>query len=390
MEKISFSKINSGYILVDQAHELDRLTRILQETARVGMDTEADSLHCYFEKVCLIQLSFSGKNYIIDTLAGISLSEFLEVLSQKELIFHGADYDLRMLKKSFGFRPKAPIFDTMLAAQVLGYEKIGLAMLVERFFGLSMPKTGQKAAWSQRPLPARLLIYASDDTKYLEAIADALSDSLQKLNRTRWHKECCERTVKASELPDKNCGKEAWRIKGSSRLAPEALVFVRELWKWRDEEARKVDRPPFMILKNEDLIEFAVWRVKNPQTPILRGGPFFTRMTGERFSRLENAIRYAENIPPAEWPQPVQRKEGREGGFDPVKLDRLLEACKTLAAEFQIQPSFLASRAALTAVVRRQPRSVEQIIEVSGLLPWQAELVAPAIKSLLGDHGKEA
>ena len=129
------SNDGSDYILVNNAECLAQLTESLAGTSRVGLDTEADSLHHYFEKVCLIQLSFSGKNYIIDPLAGFSLDAFLGALALKELVLQGADYDLRMLKRSYEFRPRAPVFDTMLAAQVLGYEKIGLAALVERSCG---------------------------------------------------------------------------------------------------------------------------------------------------------------------------------------------------------------------------------------------------------------
>jgi len=371
---------------VDNAQGLARLTQMLHSAARVGMDTEADSLHHYFEKVCLIQLSFLGANYIIDPLGDFSLSEFFEVLSQKELIFQGANYDLRILKKSFGFRPKAPIFDTMLAAQVLGYEKRGLAALVERFFGILMSKAEQKADWSKRPLPVRLLTYASDDTKYLETMANALTENLQKLNRIAWHRECCERVVKTSALPDRSEEKEAWRVKGSSRLPPNELVFVRELWKWRDEEARKKDRPAFYILKNEDLIELAGWRAKNPHIPLHQGPAFLKRFTGENLARLENAIRSAENTPRAEWPPPPKKMEWVYERPDQEKLEPLLAACKTLAKALQIEPSFLASRSALTAVIQHQPRTIEKVMEVSGMMHWQAELITPAIETLLGNN----
>ncbi len=389
MTTISESKIAAGYTYVNDGAGLARINKMLQGTARVGMDTEADSLHHYFEKVCLIQLSFLGKNYIIDPLAGFSLGEFFEVLSKKELIFHGADYDLRILKKSFGFRPTAPVYDTMLAAQVLGYEKIGLAALIERFFGISMSKAGQKADWSQRPLPERLLTYASDDTRYLEAITDALTCDLEKLNRTEWHKECCERAVKTSVLPDRNADKEAWRVKGSFKLGRDALVFVQALWQWRDEEAKKKDRPPFMILHNEDLIALAQWRPKNLQTPLHAGPVFLRRFTGEKLARLENAIRSAENVPKTQWPLPEKTTPWREERPDQGKLEQMLAACKTLAAQLQIQSFFLAPRSALTAVVQHQPRSVEKVMEVSGMMRWQAELLMPAIETLLGNWQRE-
>jgi ribonuclease D len=381
VEKTSEVKNSPEYTYVDSAQGLARLTPKLQNAARVSMDTEADGLHRYAAQVCLIQLSFSGENFIVDPLAGFSLTDFFEALSQKELIFQGADYDLRILKKSFGFRPQAPVFDTMLAAQVLGYEKIGLAAQAEAFAGVVLSKCGQKADWSQRPLPERLLAYASDDTKYLETIAAAMTQKLQDLNRLDWHRECCQRVVKISGLPDKNENKETWRVKGSSKMAPEELVFLREIWKWREEEARRRDRPPFHILQNENLVELAVWRAKNPQMP-LREGPFFLkRISADSFARLESALRFAQNIPQAKWPLPLPKRE-----WDPErpdkKLEKLLAACKALATELKIESSFLASRAALTAVAKAQPRSIEAAMESGGLMRWQAELLMPALERL--------
>ncbi len=379
-------KTGSSYAYVDNAEGLARLTEALLATSRVGLDTEADSLHHYFEKVCLIQLSFSGSDYVVDPLAGFSLTEFLEVLSRKELILQGADYDLRMLKKSFEFRPKAPVFDTMLAAQVLGHEKIGLAALAERFCGVVLSKAGQKSDWARRPLSAKQLDYASDDTKYLETIADALARSLRESGRTDWHRECCERVVETSGLEGKNDAKEAWRIKGSSGLAPKELVFVRELWKWRDEEARRRDRPPFMVLQNEDLIELARWRAESPDGSLHPGPKFMKRITGENLVRLEKAIRSAEDLPMSEWPVAPERVRSRERQPSSEKVEALLAACKTIAGELKIEACFLASRATLTAVARHEPRSIERAMEVSGMMRWQAALMMPAILNVLGDR----
>lgn len=376
-------KAGSRFTYVENAEGLARLTEALSATSRVGLDTEADSLHHYFEKVCLIQLSFSGSNYVVDPLAGLSFTEFLKVLSRKELIVQGADYDLRMLKKSFEFRPKAPVFDTMLAAQVLGYEKIGLAALAERLCGVVLSKAGQKSDWAKRPLSAKQLDYASDDTKYLEMLADALTRSLQESGRVVWHRECCERVVETSGLDGKNDAKEDWRIKGSSGLAPKELAFVRELWKWRDEEARRRDRPPFMILLNEDLIELARWRAGSPNETLHPGPKFMKRIIGENLVRLESAIRFAENLPLSEWPVALERIRSRERQPSQEKVDALLAACKALAGELRIEPCFLASRATLTAVARHEPRSIERVMEVSGMMRWQAGLMMPAIKNVL-------
>lgn len=376
-------KSETKYHLIDNAQALAQLILELDSASRIGIDTEGDSLHHYFEKVCLIQLSFQGNHYIIDPLSGISLSGLCEVLSQKELIFQGADYDLRMMKKSFGFRPARPIFDTMIASQVLGYEKIGLAALAEKFCGVLMPKSGQKADWSKRPLSEGLLTYASDDTKYLEVIADAQMKHLKELNRVDWHQECCEKAVKSSGAPEKESKEDAWRIKGSSKADPNSLVFIYELWKWRDEEARKKDRPPFMIIRNEDIIELSEWRAKNPQAPLGQGPSFLKRFSGDYLAGLQKAVKDAENTPAAQRPQPRSRTEWTEERPDLTKLDPLLAACKTIAGQLKIESSFLASRGMLTAVVQQKPDSIEKAMELCGMMRWQAELLMPSIKLVL-------
>jgi ribonuclease D len=372
------------YIYVDNAESLGGLVEALGGTARVGLDTEADSLHHYFEKVCLIQLSFSGANYIVDPLAGLSPEAFLETLSQKELIIQGADYDLRMLKKTFGFRPKAPVFDTMLAAQVLGYEKIGLEALVGKCCGAALTHGGQKSDWSRRPLSQGQLRYAADDTRYLEAIADVQTAALRELGREAWHRECCARVVESAGQSEKSDEGDAWRIKGSSKIAPKALVFLREIWKWRDEIAQKKDRPPFMILKNEELLELAGWKSFDPDGPLQGGPKFLKRITGENLERLEKALRTAQELSPAEWPVTAPRFRSQEEGPSREKVEALLAACKAIANGLRIEPCFLASRATVTAAVRHQPRTPEEAQKTCGMMRWQAELLMPATQTVLG------
>lgn len=377
-------KVTSGYTLVNTAEGLAQLTETMKGAPRVALDMEADGLHHYFEKVCLIQLSFLDANYIVDPLAGLSLDEFLHVLSQKEMIIHAADFDLRMLKKTFGFRPGAPVFDTMLAAQVLGYDKIGLAALVEKYFGVILPKTAQKSDWSRRPLPINSLNYASDDTKYLEAIAGAMLESLEQLGRVEWHRECCARVVANTGITETDETKESWRVKGTSRLAPNVLVYVKALWHWRDAEAQKRDRPAFMIMNNEDLVAFADWRANHLKGPISQqDSNFLRRYDAEVFARLKNAIETADRLPSSEWPILPKRTSWPAAKLSIEKLEPLMAACKALADELKIEACFLASRATLTAVAQHKPQSVESVMEVSGMMKWQAELMMPKIQSLL-------
>jgi ribonuclease D len=198
--------------------------------------------------------------------------------------------------------------------------------------------------------------------------------------------------AETSGLEGKNDAKEAWRIKGSFGLAPRELAFLREIWKWRDEEARRRDRPPFMILLNEDLIELARHcflggltrgRAQTPHEPLHPGPKFMKRITGDPLARLENAIRFAEGLPLSEWPVAPERVRSRERQPSPEKVEALLAACKTIAGELKIESCFLASRATLTAVARHEPRSIEKVMEVSGMMRWQAALMMPAIRNVL-------
>ncbi len=241
------------FIYVREPGALDALIQRIGMVERVALDTEADSLHNYFEKVCLIQLSLDGEHYLVDPLAALELREFLAALAEKPLILHGGDYDLRMLRASLDFRPRREIFDTMIAAQLLGIEAIGLAALVERFFAVTIGKEGQKSDWSRRPLSEQQLLYAVNDTLFLERLSDRLTEELGQRGRLEWHRESCRAMVESTGRDRARDPEEAWRIKGSGRMSRRQLAYLRELWRWRDEEARRANRPAFKIFGNQQI-----------------------------------------------------------------------------------------------------------------------------------------
>ncbi len=355
----------------------------LRPATRIALDTEADSLHSYAEKVCLIQATFGEENYIIDPLGELDLSGFLAALADKPILLHGADYDLRLLRASFGFRPQAPVFDTMLAAQLLGYEQIGQAALVERFVGVTLSKQGQKSDWSRRPLPERLLIYACNDTRYLETVADQLADGLEQKSRVGWHVESCVAVVDATAEDAEPDPDEAWRVKHVSLLKPQERAFAREIWSWREEEARKTDRPPFKVLTNEAMLQLARWAAVNPDTAIEEGPRLPRNCTGNRLAALRAALQTAHLVPKAQWPSRFRPRGLRFRGPDcRNEVDALREACARVAQTLGIDPSLIASRAKLTAIVRTQPKTLEQIMAAGPLLRWQATLMESAIRKI--------
>ncbi|MCA1658536.1 MAG: ribonuclease D, partial [Verrucomicrobiaceae bacterium] len=172
--------------------QLAELLSQLEPHDRIAVDTEADSLHCYFEKLCLVQVSVPGHDYLIDPLAGFDLKPLAETLAGKEIVLQGADFDLRLLRRSLGFFATR-IFDTVIAARLLGLRAFSLAALVERYFGVVLTKGSQKANWAQRPLPRQMAEYAMNDTRYLLPLAEKLEAELRERGRLEWFQQSCQR-----------------------------------------------------------------------------------------------------------------------------------------------------------------------------------------------------
>src|SRR5437667_6178535 len=228
--------------MIDTEQKLTGFLPTLHAATWVAVDTEADSLHAYPEKVCLIQISTVAGDALIDPLARLSLDPLLDALSGHQLIMHGADYDLRLLRKHHEFVPSS-IFDTMLAARLLGLRQFSLGSLVEAYLGVKLEKGAQKANWALRPLTERMERYARNDTHYLRPLEEKLKPELDAKGRIAWHQESCARLI-VDSTRERHADMDAvWRIKGSHLLGRPALAILRELWRWRETEAVRANRP---------------------------------------------------------------------------------------------------------------------------------------------------
>jgi len=203
--------------VIDTEEKLSELLPMLRAASWVAVDTEADSLHAYPEKVCLIQISTPAGEELVDPLAGFDLAPLLAALSGRELIMHGADYDLRLLEKHHRFIPSS-VFDTMLAARLIGERQFGYSSLVEKYLGVKLEKGPQKANWARRPLTERMAKYARNDTRYLRPLEDRLRGELISLGRLEWHQEACTRLIFECAQPRPEDEDRQWRVKGSAAL----------------------------------------------------------------------------------------------------------------------------------------------------------------------------
>ena len=377
-----------NYQYVDTDEKMKSLLESLASAKIVAIDTEADSLHHYYEKVCLIQITFDGQNFIVDPLADVNLDGFLEELSGKDIIIHDAGYDLRMMWSSFGFELEGKLLDTMLAAQLLGYQYLGLAAMLEKFFDIRISKIGQRWDWSERPLPARKIEYAICDTYHLTELADILTGKLEKLGRMEWHKESCARLVDAAmqDKPDADPDK-VWRIKGARHLDPLTLTILKNIWYWRESQAKEADLPPFKIMINASMIALAGWSAGNPKKS-LRSGPRLPRnCLGRRMKLLQNTIDDAHKLPKSKWQQHPKPPRGKRPSATAQQIaESIKEDCLDIASGLDLTPQIIAPRAAINAIANHRPGSIEKIVECSGLMVWQAKLIEDAVKKAIAKY----
>ena len=345
--------------MISDAQGLADLIERLAPLPQIALDTEADSLHSYFEKLCLVQISTQHEDCLVDPLAGFSLLPLYDALAPKRLVLHGADYDLRLFHRAGNFAA-TDIFDTMIAARLSGYRELGLAALVARHFGVTLSKASQKANWALRPLSPQMLEYAVCDTKYLLPLAAILEAELRRLGRWDWFVESRDRLLASAREPRERDETQAWRISGSAALSPRAQSILRVLWYWRDGEAKAWDRPPFHVMNNDEMV-----RVSEQAA---RGEAYSTlRMSGRRRKSFEVVMALALQIPEHEWPVTIKTRRRRATREQTERFESLKKIRDRVAAELDLDPAIVAPRNALEAA------SVDLATPV--LMRWQRRLL---------------
>jgi ribonuclease D len=347
-------------MIVTDSQLTDLLTQ-LEGVDRIAVDTEADSLHCYYEKLCLIQLSVAGNDYLIDPLAGFDLAPLANALTEREIVLQGADFDLRLLRRSMNF-VATRIFDTVIAARLIGIREFSLSALVERFFGIVLTKGSQKANWAQRPLPRHMAEYAMNDTRYLLPLAEKLEAALGERGRLEWFRQSCQRALEQTFVQRVRDEDEAWRISGSGKMDGRTSAILRELWRWREKEAQVADRPAFHVLQNHLLLQAA-------EAFAASKTPDFRHFSERRRQAFRAAGEKALLLPEAAWPGRRRRVRGRST----PQMERAAEALRrrrdAVADEHGLEPSFIAPRGALDAVAADESQSTALLV------PWQRSLL---------------
>jgi len=360
----------------------------------VALDTEGASFHRFVDRIYLLQITArvggGEPSAIVDPLTAGDMPALKRLVEDPdvEIVFHDADYDLRLLHQDYGWHP-THLFDTRIAAQLLGIKAFGLAALLEREFGLKLDKKHQRADWSMRPLTADMLDYAAQDTRWLLGLRDRLREQLERSGRLSWAREEFQRlegTRWAPEEPDTGF----MRIKGARDLTRRELALLRELVIWRDGVAAELDRATFRVASNDVLFEIARKAPTGRDTlGAIKGVP-----RGSLESRgpdILAAVQRGLAVPEAELPRfPRAPRWDRDPDFD-TRVNRLRTVREEAAQRLALDPGVLCARERLEATARRNPRSLEELAEVPELRCWQIETLGPAmLQALRGTGGGSA
>ncbi len=353
------------------------------------MDCEAAGFHRYTDRLCLVQVSVDGLDFVLDPLAFDPADMLRDVLADPDVtvMMHGADYDLRLLDRDLGLSVFG-LFDTQVAASLLGEPGLGLSALLEKHLGITLSKQHQRADWAQRPLPPDMIEYATADTANLGRLATILEAELVAVGRLDWAREEF-RLLEGIRWEEEEPTDPVTRFREARRLGARDLTALRAAVDWRDEVARRRDRAPFRVAADRALMDVArerprtlagLQRIKG----ISRGA---VRSAGPALIKRLEAI---EQIPEKELEgYPAARRTGP--GRPPPEVEEAAAVLKEVrnrrAEELGLARGTLMSNATLLEIARRQPRTAQALREVPGVKAWQMEAVSEALLTVLPDGG---
>ncbi len=364
--------------LVNTQAELRKLVDVFSRQKLVAVDTEANSLYAYRERVCLIQFSIPGTDYLVDPLALDDLSGLGLIFNHPDIekIFHAAEYDIIVLKRDFGFSFDR-LFDTMLGARILGYKSVGLSSILKSQFGVIVNKKYQRADWGRRPLPREMLTYAQLDTHYLIPIRNRLKSALQSRGRWQLAQEDFRRTCNLDFRDHQQKPANCWRINGVRDLSPQQVAVLHELCNFREQKAKDVDRPLFKVIGDQSLVKIAVAR---PDTLNSLG-----RVPGVSHKQVRwigdellSAIHQGLHKKPPPKPRRVKPNDQYLNRVDILRSWR-----KATAQSLDVQSDVVLPKVLLYTLAEQNPKTPGEVDDILQTVPWRLKKFGEEIFYLL-------
>jgi len=372
-------------VYLDTSQTVDAFLTSIANARILALDTEGASFHRFVDRIYLLQLSTREQTAIIDPIPIGTPSLLGNLLEDRdvEVVFHDADYDLRLLQQDYRWHVRN-IFDTRVAAQLLGIRAFGLAALLERYFGVKLDKKHQRADWSMRPLPQGMLDYAAQDTIHLLELRDRLKHDLEQAGRWDWAREEFA-LLEGTKWGDDDSANAFLRIKGARDLTRRELAVLRELVPWRDGIARQLDRATFRVVGNEQLLDIARQQPATRETlAAIKGMP--RALLEARGNEVLEAIKRGLAVPDAELPRfPKAARWDRDPEFD-VRVSALKTVRDETATRLDLDPGVLCARDRLEAVARKNPKTRDELETIAELRQWQRAVLGESFLKALEHH----
>ncbi len=369
-------------IFIARPNALARLAGELARERIIAVDTEANGMFAYQEQVCLIQFSTPTSDYVVDPLSLSDLTPLGPIFEDEsiEKVFHASEYDLIMLHQDFGFRVRG-IFDTMIAARILGWPKVGLGPILEEHFGVRVNKKYQRANWGRRPIPTEMLAYAQVDTHYLIPLREKMKAELKATGRWAIAVEDFQRASRVDSSQHRNGVAAVWRVRGAHDLTARQAAILQELCRFRDSRARALNRPLFKVIGDKTLLQIAQ-AAPNSLQEIENLSGVSSRQVEWLGEGLLRAVQRGQQAPPIHPPRVMRRDEAyRE------RVDRLRRWRQRKAQAMNVPSDVILPKDLLYALAEANPQQTAELKQILETVPWRREKFGEEIIRVLAASG---
>ncbi|MEA3349386.1 MAG: HRDC domain-containing protein [Chloroflexota bacterium] len=365
-------------IFIANPPALDRLADELARETIIAVDMEANGLYAYREQVCLIQFSTLEKDFLVDPISLGDISPLAPIFNNPDIekVFHAAEFDLILLQRDFGVS-LTNLFDTMVAARILGWKRVGLGNIIEKQFGIKVNKKYQRANWGKRPLSDEMLTYAQMDTHYLIELRQRIKNSLHEKDRWELAREDFRRGCQVNAAEHQSDPADPWRVKGAYDLDPQQAAVLQKLCQFRDQKARELDRPVFKVISNRALISITRQQPRNHnELKSIRGvSDRQDRWIGDK---LLAAVRRGTKADPIYPPRkPRFSREDRD------QTDRLLRWRKKKGRRMGVKSDVILPKDLLYELVKQNPTTKDELAQTLETVPWRLQHFGDEIFNLL-------
>ena len=367
----------------------DALRNRLEGVASLALDLEAAGFHRYSDRMCLLQATVAGETFVVDPFEVDVGALFRGPLEDPdvEVVMHGADFDLRLLQRDLGIDMRG-LFDTQIAAMLLGAEAFGLAALLEEHFDVRLTKKYQRADWADRPLTDGMLEYAAAGTHYLDELAARLRRQLDETGRAAWVEEEC-RALEAATREGADTEDEpvdpVTRIKGARKLPPRVVHALRLAWEWRDDIAKARDRAPFRVVGNQPLIDAVMTGPgRAEELADIKGFPRgLARNEGKELIWILKDVAGLPDEQLVGYPRRGPGGPGRPTPETEALFERLKGARNAAADAIGLPRGTLLSNAVLMEIARAEPKDREALAAIDGMRAWKLDVTADRLLATL-------